>query len=71
MPSKNTAHHSDRCLLDMKQVCERISFNKSYVFRLVKEGRFPAPIKIGQKASRWTNIMVDDWITEQEKARAQ
>lgn len=63
----NSIHQrqQDLALLDMKQVCERLSFNKSYVFLLVQTGRFPKPIKFGKRASRWVNLHVNNWIAEQ------
>ncbi len=48
-------------LLDLKQVIKKISFKKSYIYKEIKEGRFPAPQKFGN-SSRWPENKIDVWI---------
>jgi predicted DNA-binding transcriptional regulator AlpA len=45
-------------LLDLKEVCElfggvRSPINRSTLYRGIRAGRFPKPVKIGLKTSRW------------------
>lgn len=39
-------------LLNVKEVAQFTRLHKSTIYRFVKEGKFPKPIKIGS-ASRW------------------
>jgi prophage regulatory protein len=36
-----------------------IKYSKAHLWRLVKVGRFPAPIKIGEARSAWVEAEVD------------
>ncbi|ABZ00039.1 AlpA family phage regulatory protein [Pseudomonas sp. SbB1] len=51
-------------LLDRKEVCKRIGFSHTFVYKEMREGRFPKHRKIGNR-SRWLESEVDDWIRSQ------
>ena len=40
-------------LLRDKQFAELLSISRSYLWRLVKQGKIPAPIKLGPKTTVW------------------
>jgi prophage regulatory protein len=44
-----------------KQVCARISMSKGFVYKLIKLGTFPKPLKAGTTAL-WLVSEVDDWL---------
>lgn len=48
-------------LLDIQAVSQRVSFCTTHIFDLVREKRFPKPLKIG-RASRWLASDIDRWI---------
>ncbi|WP_422125268.1 helix-turn-helix transcriptional regulator [Sphingobium arseniciresistens] len=48
-------------LITEKQVREKIGFGRKWVWQACKEGRFPAPLKIGT-ANRWRLSDVDRWL---------
>lgn len=52
-------------LLDRKEVCKRIGFSHTFVYKEMREGRFPRHRKIGNR-SRWLESEVDDWIKNQQ-----
>lgn len=52
-----------RALLSLVTVASLISFSKSKVYKLMKEGNFPRPVKIGT-ASRWRAADVQKWLQE-------
>ena len=52
-------------LLRIEEVLARICLSKSTLLRQVADGRFPRPVRIGQRRVAW----VDDEITTWEKAR--
>ena len=39
-----------------------IPFTRQHVARLIKQWRFPAPIKLGVGTNRWISSEIDDWI---------
>ena len=45
-------------LLRAKQFAERLSISRSYLWRLVKQGKLPAPIKLGPKTTVWKSADV-------------
>ena len=48
-------------LLDVKQVAELLNIGVSTVWVLVKEGRFPEPIKLTSRCSLWKRSDVVAW----------
>lgn len=55
-----------RKLLPKGHTCERIGCKKSTLYKLISEGKFPKPIKLG-RLSLWDSNAVDAFI---EKAIA-
>lgn len=51
-------------LLSLKQVQDQIHLGKTCIYLLIKDGRFPHPIKIG-KRSLWRSDLIDSWILAQ------
>lgn len=52
-----------RALLSLVTVASLISFSKSKVYKLMKDGDFPRPVKIGA-AARWRAVDVQKWLRE-------
>lgn len=53
-------------ILRLKQVSTIVGLAKSSIYRKVREGTFPAPIKLGSDwASGWISTEVYDWIDDQ------
>lgn len=48
-------------LLDVKQVAELLNIGVSTVWALVKKGRFPEPIRLTNRCSRWKRSDVVAW----------
>jgi len=44
-------------LLRDKQFAELLSISRSYLWRLVKQGKIPAPIKLGPKTTVWKSAV--------------
>lgn len=49
-------------LLLLREVCARVRLGKSAIWARVRDGTFPAPIKIGDRARAWLADEVDAWI---------
>lgn len=51
-------------ILKAKDVAARISISTAQIYRLVKDDRFPQPIKITEHRSGWLEPEVDQWISD-------
>lgn len=51
-------------------VIEMVGMCKASIYNMIKRGEFPAPIKLGPKASGWLVNEVQGWIAERISARA-
>jgi len=52
---------SDR-FIKLDDVKRRVGLGKSMIYRLISEGKFPAPYKLSPLASRWSDREVTAWI---------
>ena len=52
-------------LLRINQVLEITGLGRSTIYARVAQKSFPEPIKAGQRASRWIESEVTDWIEVQ------
>lgn len=46
--------------VEVEQIC---GLSRSTIYRLLKEGKFIQPIKIGPRAVRWPKQELVDWIS--------
>ncbi len=51
-------------LLRLPQVQARTGLSRSEIYRRIASGTFPAPIKIGERASAWHSTEIDSWIAQ-------
>ena len=49
-------------LLRVKDTAKLIGVSRSTVYRMVDDGQFPQPIRIGTRASRWRLSEVMQWM---------
>ena len=65
MPLATTqALSADFILLRLPQVKLRTGLSRSELYRRMAVGAFPAPIKIGERASAWSSEEVERWMAE-------
>ncbi|WP_025204787.1 helix-turn-helix transcriptional regulator [Enterobacter ludwigii] len=50
-------------LMDLKQVCHAVGFQKTTIYKWMNTGDFPKSIKIGGSV-RWVSEEVQAWISE-------
>jgi prophage regulatory protein len=58
---------ADERILDPSELLERIPLDRSTIYRMVQEGRFPAPIQLTPSRIGWKWSAVLRWISEREK----
>lgn len=49
-------------LIRKNEVLNRTGFCRAWIYRLIKQNRFPEPIKIGERAIAFIESEVDSWI---------
>ena len=64
-PAAETRPYTGRRLIRMKDVVDRTSLAKSTIYAKVKDGDFPAPIKLGEMSVAWLESDVEAWIDKQ------
>ena len=52
-------------IIRKEDLTRRLGLSRATIFRNVKAGRFPAPIKISQRAIGWRIDDVEAWIAAQ------
>lgn len=55
-------------ILRLGEVKELVGLSTSSIYRLIKDGRFPAQIKLGKHASGWHDSAIQEWIKHQDQA---
>ena len=50
-------------------VIDMVGLCKASIYNMIKRGDFPAPIKLGPKASGWMVSEVQGWIADRASAR--
>ncbi|PZR42704.1 MAG: transcriptional regulator [Stutzerimonas stutzeri] len=56
-------------LLPLPRVMDLTGLGRTTIYRLIKEGSFPAPFKPGGAASRWSEAEIREWRTRLEEER--
>ena len=55
-------------LLTRTEVERRTGLGRSAIYRAMREGRFPAPLRVGPKSVRWLLSGVEQWIAGLERS---
>lgn len=70
MAHSTTAPNAGALTLErLPWVRARTGLSRSEIYRRVAAGTFPAPVKLGERASAWPASEVDRWISERIAAR--
>ena len=55
-------------LLTREQVQARCGIARTTVYRLMRSGLFPTPLRIGPRAVRWPESEIESWIAGRPRA---
>jgi prophage regulatory protein len=58
------ANDSPPSLLRRRQVEERTGLSCAHLYRQMKDGFFPKPVRIGVRAVAWPEDQIDSWIEQ-------
>jgi prophage regulatory protein len=53
-----------RKALRCPNVLERTGLSKTHLYRLIQQGKFPAPSKLSERVSAWDEAAIDGWLAE-------
>lgn len=60
-----TANAPEDHYLRLPQVRARIGISKTHVYKLIGDGKFPAPTKLGPRTSVWRASEITAWMNSQ------
>ncbi|MCY3860853.1 AlpA family phage regulatory protein [Candidatus Poribacteria bacterium] len=55
-------------LLTRRQVESRCRLSTSSIYRYMRDGLFPEPIRVGRRAVRWYASEIDEWLATRPRA---
>lgn len=58
-------------LLNVKEVSKRTSLSRTTIWRWLKGGRFPEPLRLSENCVRWRSEDVDTWVRNLTARQAQ
>lgn len=62
-------HSYSSTILRLPAVLARTGLARATVYAHISQGSFPAPIKLGPRASGWVEAEVDGWVAARIAAR--
>ena len=51
-------------LFRMPELQKHVPLSRSHIYSMISKGQFPAPIKLGPRASAWLASEIDEWLQE-------
>jgi predicted DNA-binding transcriptional regulator AlpA len=48
----------------LPDVCQQTGMSRATIYRKIGEGTFPAPVKLGARASAWVASEIDAWVAQ-------
>lgn len=55
-------------LLTRNQVQARVNLSRTAIYRMMRKGQFPLPLKLGTKAVRWPESELNEWLRTRPRA---
>lgn len=57
-------------LLRLRDVCDRVGLRRSALYKRIRAGEFPAPVRLGSRSVAWKLSDIARWIDERPSARS-
>ncbi|MDC9622767.1 AlpA family transcriptional regulator [Xenorhabdus sp. XENO-7] len=61
MPTMTTSKES---LIRLPEVQRRTGYSKAWIYRLIKEDKFPKQVKIGSRSVAFVESEIDGWVDQ-------
>lgn len=59
----------NRNLLRISEVSKRTTISKPHIYTLIRQGKFPKPIKLSVNSSAWLENDINTWLDARINAR--
>lgn len=69
-PSTSTATAPEHRILRRAEVEAKTGFKRAHIYQLVKDGKFPKPLRLGIRAVGWDSVEIEQWIADRLRERA-
>ena len=54
-------------LIPLPELIKRLSTSKTSIYRMIKAGQFPRPLRLGPRAVRWREDEVMQWVETRKR----
>ncbi|WP_238939085.1 helix-turn-helix transcriptional regulator [Mixta mediterraneensis] len=51
-------------LVRLSEVLNRTGYSRAWIYKLIAQGRFPQPVKIGSRSIAFVENEIDEWINQ-------
>lgn len=55
-------------LLTLQEIIDKCRLCRSTIYRLMRAGRFPEPIRVGMRSVRWQESEIDEYLANRPRA---
>lgn len=59
---------ADRRMVRLAEVCRTVGLARSTIWKMVGDGRFPAPRRLGPRSVGWLSTDVDAWMSSRDSS---
>lgn len=63
-PNRRYEVNMSQSFIRLSEVQRRTGYSKAWIYRLLKESRFPKSVKIGSRAIAFVESEIDEWINQ-------
>jgi prophage regulatory protein len=56
-------------ILRLIGVLDIVGVKKSALYQWIKDGKFPAPVRLGPRAVGWRQADIEEWLASRESTR--
>jgi len=57
-------NNQNKRFIRLPEVMKKTGYGKAWIYKLISDGRFPEPVKIGVRAVAFVESEVDQWMDE-------
>jgi prophage regulatory protein len=56
-------------VLSIDAVSTRVCYHPGHIRRLIRDGKFPAPVRLGENRVAWIESEINDWLESKRQQR--
>lgn len=66
MSSQTTAlsASAEHRIMRRAEVESKTGFKRAHIYSLIKDGKFPRPLRLGVRAVGWDSVEIEQWIAD-------